>query len=219
MKLIFSTIAMIVVLVVKGQNDLPLQYTDNSDTTKPVIVYISGDGGMNGFTNSLIKSLNKKGYAVLALDAKDYFWHKKEPQEFASAMSTSINNYLNSKKRNSFVVLGYSFGADVSPFLATRLPSSLHSKCKEVVLLSPSTNTDFEIKVLDMIGWGSSKGKNVVTELNKLATPVIFFFGNDEKDFPLNEITVKKQVVIMEGGHHYDNNVDDLASKIVSKIR
>lgn len=219
MKLIFSTIAMFLILAAHAQNNLPLQYTDNTDTSKPLIVYISGDGGMNSFTSSLIKSLNKKGYAVLALDAKDYFWHKKDPQDFASAMSLSINNYLNSKKRNGFILLGYSFGADVSPFLVTRLPSSLRSKCKEVMLLSPSTNTNFEIKVLDMLGWGSSKGKNVVNELNKVNAPVVLFFGSDEKDFPLNEITIKKQVVIMEGGHHYDNNVDDLASKIVGKIR
>ena len=219
MRLIFSTILILGVLVVSAQTNLPLQYTDNSDTSKPLIVYISGDGGMNTFTSSLIKSLNKKGYAVLALDAKDYFWHKKDPQEFASAMGLSISNYLSSKKRNSFVVLGYSFGADVSPFLATRLSSSLRPKCKEVMLLSPSTNTDFEIKLLDMLGLGGSKGKNVVNELNKVNAPVVFFFGSDEKDFPLNEITIKKQVVIMEGGHHYDNNVDDLASKIVGKIR
>jgi type IV secretory pathway VirJ component len=210
---------MFLILAAHAQNNLPLQYTDNTDTSKPLIVYVSGDGGMNSFTSSLIKSLNKKGYAVLALDAKDYFWHKKDPQDFASAMSLSINNYLNSKKRNGFILLGYSFGADVSPFLVTRLPSSLRSKCKEVMLLSPSTNTNFEIKVLDMLGWGSSKGKNVVNELNKVNAPVVLFFGSDEKDFPLNEITIKKQVVIMEGGHHYDNNVDDLASKIVGKIR
>jgi type IV secretory pathway VirJ component len=174
---------------------------------------------MNSFTNSLIKSLNKKGYAILALDAKDYFWHKKEPQQFANAMNQAIAAYLKNKKRNSFVVLGYSFGADVSPFLATRLTSSLFAKCKNVIMLSPSTNTDFEIKVLDMLGWGSSKGKNVVNEVNKVTTPVILFFGSDENDFPVNEVTIKKQVVVMEGGHHYDNNVDDLANKIAAKIK
>jgi type IV secretory pathway VirJ component len=116
-------------------------------------------------------------------------------------------------------VLGYSFGADVTPFLITRLPATLYGKCKNVVLLSPSPNTNFEIKVLDMLGWGSSKGKNVVNELNKVSLPVILFFGKDEDDFPVNEITAKKQVVVMEGGHHYDNNVEALANKLVSKFK
>jgi type IV secretory pathway VirJ component len=219
MKLIFSALMMVFVSAIHAQNDLPLQYTDNSDTTKPLIIYISGDGGMNSFTNSLIKSLNKKGYAVLALDSKDYFWHKKEPQQFALAMNQGISTYLKNKKRKSFIILGYSFGADVSPFLVTRLPASLSSKCKDVVMLSPSTNTEFEIKMLDMIGFGSSKGKNVITELNKVTKPVALFFGSDEKDFPVNEVTIKKQVVVMEGGHHYDHNIDDLADKIISKIK
>ena len=219
MKMIISVIMIFFVSRLHAQSDLPLQYTDNSDTTKPLIVYISGDGGMNSFSNSLITSLNKKGYAVLALDAKDYFWHKKEPQEFATAMNQSIATYLKAKKRNSFIVLGYSFGADVTPFLASRLPSSLHTKCKNIVLLSPSTHTDFEIKILDMLGFGGSKDKNVVNELNKVTIPVILFFGSDEKSFPVSEITIKKDVIVMEGGHHYDNDVDDLANKIISKIR
>lgn len=219
MKVFFFAILSIFVSSVHAQDQLPLRYTDNSDTTKPLIVYISGDGGMNNFTNSLIKSLNKKGYAVLALDAKDYFWHKKEPQEFAIAMNGAISTYLKNKKRNSFVVLGYSFGADVTPFLITRLQANLHSRCKDVVMLSPSSNTNFEIKVLDMLGWGSNKGKNVVNELNKISLPVVLFFGKDEDDFPVNEITIKKQVVIMEGGHHYDNNVEDLANKLAGKFK
>lgn len=218
MKLLFYLVIIFSFFTANAQ-DLPLQYTDNSDTSKPLIVYISGDGGMNNFTNSLIRSLNKKEYAVLALDAKDYFWHKKEPQTFATAMNQAIATYLKNKKRNGFIVLGYSFGANVTPFLITRFPSSLNIKCRDVILLSPSANTDFEIKLLDMLGWGNSKGKNVVTELNKLTTPVILFFGEDENNFPISEITIKKQIVVMEGGHHYDNDVDDLAAKIVGKIK
>ena len=123
MKLISLMMLMLLGLGVKAQSDLPLQYTDNSDTTKPMILYISGDGGMNSFTTSLINSLNQKGYAVLALDAKSYFWHKKEPAEFATAMTQAVSSYMRNKKKNSFVVLGYSFGADVAPFLPRRWPS------------------------------------------------------------------------------------------------
>lgn len=217
MKTIFYTVIIFSFFSAHAQKDLPLHYTDNNDTSKPLIVYISGDGGMNSFSNSLIQSLNKRGYAVLALDAKDYFWQKKEPQQFASDMNQAISMYLKNKRRSSFIILGYSFGADVSPFLATRLSPNLSARCKHVVLLSPSPNTEFEIKIMDMFGWGSKKGRNVVNELNKVTTPVVLFFGKDEDDFPVNEVTIKKQVVIMQGGHHYDNNVDDLANQIISK--
>lgn len=217
--MLLSCILTFVFFSVHAQGPLPLHYTDHSDTTKPLIVYISGDGGMNSFTNSLIKSLNTKGYAVLALDAKDYFWKKKDPQEFANDMNGAIGTYLKNKKRKNFIVLGYSFGADVTPFLITRLSASLNGKCKNIMLLSPSPNTNFEIKFLDMLGWGSSKGKNVVNELNRVSTPVVLFFGKDENEFPLNEIVVSKQVVVMDGGHHYDNDVEELANKLIAKIR
>lgn len=219
MKVVACLIMMFCLFTTKAKKDLPLHYTDSRDTSKPLIVYLSGDGGMNSFSNSLIRSLNKKGYAVLALDTRDYFWQKKEPQEFATAMSQAINSYFSDKKRNSFILLGYSFGADVSPFLVTRLPPYLFAKCKQVVLLSPSVHTDFEIKILDMLDWGSKKDKNVISELNKLTTPVLLFFGKDEDDFPINEVTIKKQVVVMEGGHHYDNNVDDLATQIIGRTK
>jgi type IV secretory pathway VirJ component len=219
MKWMLSVMFLLFVLSVHAQDQLPLHYTDHSDTTKPLIVYISGDGGMNGFSNSLIKSLNAKGYAILALDARDYFWHKKEPQEFANAMNGAISVYMKNKKRNSFVVLGYSFGADVAPFLATRLSAGLYGKCKDVILLSPSVNTSFEIKFLDMLGWGNNKGKNVVTELNKLSLPLVLFFGKDENSFPINEVTVRKQVIVMEGGHHYDNDAEALGAKLVSMMK
>ncbi|MGZ3845853.1 MAG: AcvB/VirJ family lysyl-phosphatidylglycerol hydrolase [Flavisolibacter sp.] len=219
MKLISLVITMAFFLGAQAQSDLPLQYTDNGDTSKPLILYISGDGGMNSFTTSLINSLNQKGYAVLALDAKSYFWHKKEPAEFATAMTQAVSSYLRNKKKNSFVVLGYSFGADVAPFLATRLPSYLATKCKGVLLLSPSGHTDFEIKIVDMLGWGSKKENNVVTELNKVALPATLFFGQDEKEFPVNDVTIRKQVVVMSGGHHYGNDTTDLANEISHKIR
>jgi type IV secretory pathway VirJ component len=129
---------------------------------------------MNSFTNGLMQTLNNKGFAVLALDAKNYFWHKKEPDEFAGTLSQVISVYLKNKKRNSFVVLGYSFGADVAPFLTTRLPAPLYNRCKSVMMLSPSVSTNFEIKILDMLGWGNKKGGNVVDELNKLSYPLFF---------------------------------------------
>lgn len=59
-------------------------------------------------------------------------------------------------------------------------------------MLSPSASTDFEIKISGLLGFGRSKGKNVVNELNKPTTPVVLFFGKDENDFPVSEVNIKK---------------------------
>ena len=92
---------------------------------KPLIFYISGDGGFNKFSTNLCESLNKKGYDVFALNAKSYFWNKKTPEQTA----TDINNYLIKKiagrKNQQVVLIGYSFGADVLPFIVSRLPKNI----------------------------------------------------------------------------------------------
>jgi len=38
---------------------------------KPVLFYISGDGGWNKFSNAFIQNLNGKGYEVVGLNARN----------------------------------------------------------------------------------------------------------------------------------------------------
>ncbi len=57
-----------------GQDhELPVTLLSSNDTSKPIIFYISGDGGWNNFSSSLAKTLNEKGYMVAGLNAKKYF--------------------------------------------------------------------------------------------------------------------------------------------------
>src|SRR5437773_12386720 len=74
-----------------AQSKPPLALYSNADTTKPLIFYISGDGGFNKFSTSFMDTLNKQGYAVIGLNAKEYFWNKKTPQEAANAIESAIN--------------------------------------------------------------------------------------------------------------------------------
>src|SRR6185312_10421067 len=61
-----------------------------SSHDKPLIFYLSGDGGLNKFSTALCETLHGKGYDVIALNSKSYFWDKKTPEQTA----TDINNYL-----------------------------------------------------------------------------------------------------------------------------
>src|SRR6185369_6851248 len=198
-----------------AQKTLPLSFYASTDTTKPLIFYISGDGGFNKFSTSFMQSLNKEGYAVIGLNAKDYFWKKKKPQEAAMSIEEAINASNKEWKKKNIVLIGYSFGADVSPFMLTHFSPALSNKLKHLVLLSPSGKTDFEIHVLQMFGWGKDEGESVPAEINKIPKPVTIVVGDDENEFPFNQLTIKnKQIIKMRGGHHYDGDVDALCKQI-----
>lgn len=167
-----------------------------------------------------MESLNKEGYAVIGLNAKDYFWSKRKPPEAATAIEDAINGSNKEWKKKNIVLIGYSFGADVAPFILTHFSTALTNKVKHLVLLSPSAKTDFEIHVLQMFGWGRGEGESVSAEVNKISKPVTIIVGDDENEFPFNELTIKnKQVIKMRGGHHYDGDVDALCKQVVQQIK
>lgn len=202
------------------KTSLPLSVHPGADTTKPLIFYISGDGGFNKFSTSFMQSLNKEGYAVTGLDAKDYFWNKKKPQEAAAAIEQAINESNKDWNKKNVVLIGYSFGADVAPFMLTHFSAALSNKISHLVLLSPSAKTDFEIHVLQMFGWGKDEGESVPAEINKVLRPVTIIVGDDENEFPFDQLTIKnKQIVKMQGGHHYDGDVNALCKQVIQHIK
>jgi type IV secretory pathway VirJ component len=202
------------------KTSLPLSFYTSADTTKPLIFYVSGDGGFNKFSTSLMQALNKDGYTVIGLNAKDYFWSKKKPQEAATAIETAINGFNKQWKKENIVLIGYSFGADVAPFLLTHFSAALSNKIAHLVLLSPSAKTDFEIHVMQMFGWGKEEGESVPKEINKIIKPLTIIVGDDENEFPFDQLTIKnKQVIKMPGGHHYDGDVNALCKQIIQQVK
>src|SRR4051812_11606203 len=72
---------------------LPIKSLPANDTTKPLIFYITGDGGWTGFSDAFLLSINKAGYPVLALNARKYFWNKRTPASMTTELSQLINKY------------------------------------------------------------------------------------------------------------------------------
>ena len=185
------------------------------DPAKPLVFYITGDGGWNKFSKALTQELLDEGFPVVSLDASKYFWSKKTASESATVVASAINHFSELWKRNQVIFLGYSFGADVMPFIYNEAQKNLKTKVRGICLLSPSTRTDFEVHVMEMLGAKSSRGESVVKAINNVnAQMILLVFGDDEKDFPVQELTVKNcKTVVLPGGHHYDH-----ATKEVSKI-
>lgn len=207
---------------VMAQTNLPIVVkAPPAGSTAPLIFYITGDGGMKKFSVNVIDEFQRKSYPVIALNALKYFWSRKTPQQAAADISGLIRYYQAQWSSNHGVVLiGYSLGADVMPFIYNHLPGTLGGEVRNVVLLSPSRFTDMEVHLSDMLGKSSNKGMSVIAEINKITEkPVVLIFGAEEKDFGLTDLTVHNyKKLVLPGGHAYDEDAGGVASKILAAI-
>jgi type IV secretory pathway VirJ component len=192
--------------------DLPVIITNSKflDKEAPVALLISGDGGWYGFEQQIADNLAKQGIPTVGLDSKKYFWSRKTPEETAGDIAKALNFYGKLWGRNKFVLIGYSLGAEIVPFIVNRLPEEVKSKVISSVLLSPATTTDFEIHISNMLGMGNRQNTyNTTEEIIKMQTiNTLLIFGDGEKNqLPelLNgtAVTIKK----IPGDHHYKFNL------------
>jgi type IV secretory pathway VirJ component len=189
--------------------DMPLvityALTDISDM--PAVLLISGDGGWFKFEQSIADRLARLGIPTIGLDARKYFWQRRTPEETASDMAIALNYYGTKWGKNKFVLIGYSLGAELVPFIVNRLPADITTS--STVLLSPATTTDFEIHVTNMMGIGNrSNTYDTVSEIIRMHhIPTLIIYGDGEKT-TIPELLHGTSVVIRKipGDHHYHSN-------------
>jgi type IV secretory pathway VirJ component len=193
----------------------------NGTSQNPFILYISGDGGFNRFSLDLCITLNKAGYSITAINAKTYFWNQKTPEQTAGDISGYLQKKFRDRKNQQLVLVGYSFGSDVIPFVVNRFPGPEKNKLLSVILLSPSASTDFEVHWLDMFGAGKKRSMDVVAEINKMGDQkTVTIFGSDETDFPVKKIKLKNhRNEVLPGGHHFAGDTDEVARTMIKYFK
>lgn len=201
--------------------DLPLIIIPSaSKNSLPLAFVISGDGGWTSFDQTFSEQLAEKGIPVVGLDAQKYFWNAKTPEECTLAISKVVEHYMQQWDKKSFVLVGYSFGACVAPFITNRLSVPLKENIKGVFCLSPDETADFEIHLTDMLSFNTTRKYNVIDELKKIKefNPVCVF-GSEEDISMRNHFTesgVKTE--ILPGSHHYNNDFAALAEIILKRF-
>ncbi len=202
-----------------GKSDLPLAITNAaSNASEPMVVFLSGDGGWTGFDQQICDQLAAKSVPSVGLNSQSYFWKKKTPEQTVNDLSPVIRQYLQSWNRSKFVLVGYSFGANIAPFITNRLSADLREKVESLVLLSPDTKGDFEIHVAGMLGHGGGP-YDVVAEVRSLQnTPVLCVSGDQENDEMQKALQHATHVRFekIPGSHHYNNDAPKVATTILS---
>jgi type IV secretory pathway VirJ component len=146
-------------------------------------VLLTGDGGWAATDKGLSETLAKGGIPVVGWNSLHYFLRNKQPDRAAQDLERVLRVYLPLWHKERVILIGYSFGADVMPFLATRLPPDLAAKVSLVVLMGPSGAADFRFHPTEWLGKPAKDSLPVLPEIEKLrGKEVLCAYGIGEKD-------------------------------------
>lgn len=191
--------------------DLPvITYASVDSTSKKLLILFSGDGGWLDFEDRLGTGFAAEGFETIGFNSRTYFWTARSPQQTAGDVMQLISKYAALYKTNRIYLCGYSFGADVVPFIYNRMVPSMKNKVVAIALLSPFASSDFMVHTSDLLNLaGDDKPYKVQPEVEAIKIPVFCFYGERENPKPLE--TVQKRnfsVRLLPGDHHYDATAD-----------
>jgi type IV secretory pathway VirJ component len=192
-----------------------------TDGSEYLALILTGDGGWAALDKAIASRLMRRHISTLGWDSLSYFWRARTPDEAGADLERSLRHYLVAWKKQRVLLIGYSFGADVLPFMANRLPPDLRGRIELVVLLGPGPSASFEFHLTDWLGSSSSaKRYPILTELQKLTwTKVLCLSGQQDENslcptLNLPNVTVEQ----MPGDHHFNDDYGNLVSRILALL-
>ena len=199
--------------------DLPLVEVPATGAPRDLMaVILSGDGGWASIDRQIGDALAGQGVAVVGLNSLKYFWTKRTPDGAAADLERILRYYPPTWHKRKVMLIGYSLGADVLPFMANRLPKELLAEVPLVALLAPGTSVSFEFHLSDWI-WTApqSQGRPILPEVEKLrGTKILCFYGNEETDSLCPKLSSDlATAVVLPGGHHFGENYGAIAERIL----
>ncbi|MDR3640419.1 MAG: AcvB/VirJ family lysyl-phosphatidylglycerol hydrolase [Humidesulfovibrio sp.] len=202
----------------EGVDDLPLVEVPAQHPSKTMAVVVTGDGGWAGIDQHIGETLAAHGVSVVGLNSLKYFWNAKTPDEMAHDLERTLTHYAAKWGADKYIVVGYSIGADVMPFMAGRMSEATKTHLAVVAMLGPGTHADFEFHLSN---WLSSEnvpeGAPMVPEMAKLTkVPVLLVCGKDEdgtlcQNYQAPNVTS----MVLPGGHHFNKLYDHIAFSIL----
>jgi type IV secretory pathway VirJ component len=202
--------------------DTLVEYRTSGDASRDLAVILSGDGGWADLDRQLGGILAARGISVLGFDCMKYFWDTRSPDETARDIDAALTAYLKAWDKDRIVLIGFSFGAAVLPFVLDRMPAPLKSKIALAVMLGSNTYANWEIHWGDWLHDQPHKSARPVgPELAKVKdVRLLCVYGSEEKAASICPQLPKEagEVLELPGGHHFDGNYNALASHILERV-
>lgn len=199
-----------------------LERPATAGTSDTFAVLITGDGGWRKVDKGVGERLRAAGIPVVGFLASDYFRTERTPDESAKALESVIRTYQTKWQKRNVVLIGYSRGADVMPFMVSRLPDDLRQSTKLVALLGSGPSIDFKLSP-----WWSlahyfvhPRQYAVLPEVEKLTGfRVMCVYGEKETDSICPALDPTRFTIVRApGGHHFAGRYDEIGRTILTEL-
>lgn len=205
---------------VKG---LPLNFTaPKGKSSHYVAVVLSGDGGFASLVTKIGEGLSEAGIGVVGFNSREWLSPAKTPDASAAAVVRALRAGMARYSADSIVIVGYSRGADMAPFVASRLPADLRAVLGGVAMYGIAQNANFEFHMIDLVkDTKRDSDVPIMPELLKLkGVPMVCVYGSDEKDSgcrgaPESLMHTEER----DGGHHFEGADKSLATVVLKLLR
>ena len=200
--------------------ELPATGRNDAVGDQTMAVFLSGDGGWAGIDREIANTLAKNGVPVIGVDSLRYFWDARTPASTATDVARLIRFYMAQWRKTKILLIGYSQGADVLPFVVNRLPPDARAQIGLTAMLALGQKADFQFRLSNWLK-NSNDGLPIAPEVERLgAGKFLCVYGSEEKDSgcPTTDVGGIKSVKL-NGGHHFDGDNAGLAHRILNAAR
>jgi type IV secretory pathway VirJ component len=182
------------------------------------VILLSGDGGWANIDKDIGEQLNRSGVPVIGWNSLQYFWSEKTPEQASHDLARTIAHYQQTWQRPRVLLIGFSMGADVLPFMINRLPDAAKSAIADTVFLGLGRTVDFQFHVTSWIG-SSDDGRPIAPELATLkGMSLLCIYGKDDEDTMCGDKPVGLDVVELPGDHHFDGDYQRATQLILDHL-
>jgi type IV secretory pathway VirJ component len=185
-------------------------------------VILSGDGGWADLDRDLARILVERGVAVVGFDCLKYFWHRRTPEKAAAAVTAALRQRLAAWRKGRVLLIGFSFGAAVAPFVVNRLPADIKGRVALVAMLSSNTWANWEVHLGDWLIDAKHEGwLPVEPEAKRVSGPLLVcIYGRKEEGSSVCPLLAGagREIISLRGGHHFDGNDQKLADILLARV-
>jgi type IV secretory pathway VirJ component len=184
------------------------------------VIWISGDGGWGKMEKEVTSRLAAAGVPTFGVSALRYFSSSRDPKVAAAEIAAAAASWLTQTKRSKVAFVGFSFGADIGPFLVRDMPQAMREKLVLAAFLSPSEKANFQVSPASWMGIGL--GPPVWPVMTALAPTKVLCIGGAgvfEDICPNGPAPTGMISVRLPGGHTLDNQYDAITRLILTESK